>query len=123
MSRPSSRQIWTDIVTLIVSTILLMLLLGYMAGKPGAFLGLIPLTLLIVPAYYVGRFLTTVIHEVGHLVFGKLIGLRFRSMRVGPFVVSKHEGRFDLKRSTEVWGGQIHMTPKDDKPRRVGMIL
>ena len=64
---------------------------------------------------YVALILQTILHELGHLVFGLLSGYRFCSFRIGSFMwVESDEGiRFARRRMAGTMG-QCLMTPPDD---------
>lgn len=70
--------------------------------------------------YYVTAVLHTVLHEGGHMVFGRLTGYRFLSFRVFSFTIVKKDGRL-VKKRIKIPGtmGQCLMTPpewKEDVP-------
>ena len=57
-------------------------------------------------------YLTTVIHEAGHLVFGLLTGYQFISFRIGPLMLMKENGRFVFRKLTVAGtGGQCLLKP------------
>ena len=39
-----------------------------------------------------------IIHESGHLIFGKLSGYKYVSFRIGPYMIIKDNGRFKIKK-------------------------
>lgn len=60
-------------------------------------------------------FLAILLHELGHVVGGKLAGMRFRFLAVGPLCVES-EGerlRVRLNRSLALWGGIAGCTPEN----------
>ena len=66
----------------------------------------------------------TVIHELGHLVFGFLTGYRFCSFRVGRLMLVKVDGRLRLKRlSLTGTGGQCLMLPPPMKNGKIPVAL
>ena len=65
---------------------------------------------LLILVMYVCMFIQIVIHEAGHLVFGRLTGYEFVSFRIGSFMWIKEEGKLKLKRySLAGTGGQCLM--------------
>ncbi len=60
-------------------------------------------------------FLTTAVHELGHLVAGKLAGLRFHLLIIGPLRVTRENGklRFGLHKTAAVFNGITGCTPDD----------
>jgi len=66
----------------------------------------------------------TVIHELGHLLFGLLTGYRFCSFRVGRLMLVKVEGRLRLKHLTLTGtGGQCLMLPPAMKNGKIPVAL
>lgn len=66
----------------------------------------------------------TVIHELGHLLFGCLTGYRFCSFRVGRLMLVKVEGRMRLKHLTLTGtGGQCLMLPPAMKNGKIPVAL
>ncbi|MCP4427777.1 MAG: hypothetical protein GY803_25105 [Chloroflexi bacterium] len=62
-------------------------------------------------------FLTTAVHELGHLLAGNLAGLRFHMLVIGPLRVA-HEGgklRFGLHKSAFVFSGMTGSAPTDSR--------
>lgn len=92
-------------------------LLGHMMDAGGASsdpLGTVGWLVAIVALLVVAGFLQVVVHEAGHLVLGLATGYRFRSFRVGSFMLVEQEGRLRLKRlSIQGTGGQCLMGPPD----------
>lgn len=62
-----------------------------------------------------GMFLAIIIHELGHLVFGKLTGYRFVSFRLSSFIWFKEEGKLRFSRSKSIVSGQCLMNPPEDE--------
>jgi len=59
-------------------------------------------------------FVQTIIHELGHLVFGVLSGYHFLSYRIGNLMLVKKNGKFYIKKMSLVGtGGQCIMIPPD----------
>ncbi len=80
-----------------------------------------PLNLIVLAAELaVSLFLTTIIHELGHLVFGLLTGYRFSSFNIWGFILSRDGDGFHLGRMHVTGiGGQcllIPPEPGDGKP-------
>ncbi|HSL85774.1 MAG TPA: M50 family metallopeptidase [Bacteroidales bacterium] len=65
--------------------------------------------------FFIGVFLVINIHELGHLIVGKLLGYEFLMFRAGIFSVHKENGRlrFSLVRNVG-YGGLCAMLPKGD---------
>ena len=62
----------------------------------------------------IGYYLTIIIHEGGHLLFGLLSGYKFLSFRVGNLTLVKYEENFKFKKFKIVGtGGQCLMDPPD----------
>ncbi|MBQ8389284.1 MAG: hypothetical protein IJX46_10210 [Clostridia bacterium] len=63
-------------------------------------------------AMYIAIFFHLILHEMGHLVFGKLSGYTFGSFRIFSFMWIKENGKLRLKRhSLAGTGGQCLMVP------------
>ena len=70
--------------------------------------------------------LSTVIHELGHLIMGRLTGYTFVTYRIGPFSVTKENGRLRFRNSGSIQGtaGQcIMLPPESDTPETVPVAL
>ncbi len=68
-------------------------------------------------------FLTTTIHELGHLLGGKLAGLRFHLLIIGPLRITRRGGKLRLgwHKSAAIFNGLTGCIPEDtrDLPRRL----
>jgi hypothetical protein len=77
----------------------------------------------LVTAVLLSLFLTTTIHELGHLLAGKLVGLRFHLLIIGPLRLSRESGRLRLgwHKGTALFNGLAGSIPNDshDLPRRL----
>ncbi len=62
-------------------------------------------------------FLATLVHELGHIIAGWTVGLRFEGVTVGPFVAGLERGRWELKLRPRSRGGLTFMGL--DRVRRV----
>lgn len=73
---------------------------------------------------YAVIFLSTLLHECGHLVMGLLSGYEFAAFRVGRLEVSSQNGRLALRRiEVPVAAGQCAMfPPKDGSLRFAGFL-
>jgi hypothetical protein len=56
-----------------------------------------PSFLMVLFGFLLVNFLTTTIHEVGHLVAGWSMGLRFKGVRIDPFVLRIDSGKWKFK--------------------------
>jgi hypothetical protein len=75
--------------------------------------GFLPFILIII-LMYLAIFLQIIVHEGGHLIFGKLSGYKFVSFRIGSIMLVFNEGKYKLKRfSLKGTGGQCLMMPPD----------
>ncbi|MFH5834704.1 M50 family metallopeptidase [Proteiniclasticum sp. C24MP] len=71
-----------------------------------------PLMLLL---FYIGVFLVINIHELGHLVFGKLLGYRFLLFRAGPLSIQKENEKLKVTFIKNVgYGGLCAMLPGEN---------
>lgn len=83
-------------------------------GASGDPLGTVVWLAAIVVLMAVACLVQIVVHEAGHLVLGLATGYRFRSFRVGGFMLVEQDGRLRLKRlSIQGTGGQCLMGPPD----------
>ena len=73
----------------------------------------------------IGLELAVVLHELGHLVMGRLTGYSFLSFRVGSFVLTKEEGKWKIKRFgiTGTAGQCLMIPPETDKPEKAPALL
>ena len=63
---------------------------------------------------FVSLFLHIVIHESGHLIFGRLSGYSFSSFRIGSFMILKENGKLVSKQlKIAGTGGQCLMVPPE----------
>ncbi len=73
---------------------------------------------------YLGVFLSIIIHETGHLVFGLISGYKFSSFRIASFIILSDNGKMKLRRhSLAGTGGQCLMAPPDMKDGKIPVIL
>ncbi len=86
----------------------------------GYFVGLGLFTLAVIAVFL----LHTVIHELGHMIFGMLTGYRFSSFRIGSIMFIKENGRLSVK-SLNIPGtlGQCLMIPPTDDGQTMPFIL
>jgi len=71
-----------------------------------------PLMLLL---FYAGVFLVINIHELGHLILGKLLGYRFLMFRAGPLSIQKENGKLKFTFIKNVgYGGLCAMIPGEN---------
>lgn len=77
----------------------------------------------LVTAVTLTLFLTTLIHELGHLLAGKLVGFRFQLLIIGPLGLSRQLGKLHLgwHKSTAIFNGLTGSIPTDSQylPRRL----
>lgn len=73
---------------------------------------------------YIAFFVQVVIHEAGHLVFGKLSGYTFSSFRVFSFMWIKEKNKIRFRRlSLAGTGGQCLMVPPDMNDGKIPVVL
>ena len=73
---------------------------------------------------YVGFFLHIIIHEGGHLIFGKLSGYTLSSFRIGSFMWLKENDTICFRRfSLSGTGGQCLMAPPEMRDGKIPVIL
>lgn len=78
----------------------------------------------LIAGMYIAFFVQTILHELGHLVFGLATGYRFSSFRIGSFMWIKEEGRLRLRRmSLAGTGGQCLMVPPELVDGKVPVVL
>lgn len=65
-----------------------------------------------------------ILHEAGHLLFGRLTGYKFISFRIGKLTLIKEKGKYKIKRF-KVPGtlGQCLLLPPDVSPQQVPFVL
>jgi len=65
--------------------------------------------------FYMGVFLVINIHELGHLIFGKLLGYRFLMFRAGPLSIQKENEKLKFTFIKNVgYGGLCAMIPGEN---------
>ncbi len=80
--------------------------------------------LLLLLEMYVAAYIQIIIHEAGHLLFGKLSGYRFASFRVFGLMLVKENDRIKAKRySLKGTGGQCLMLPPSDDWEHMPVLL
>lgn len=84
--------------------------------------------LLFAASVFVGMYLAILIqmilHEAGHLQFGKITGYRFSSFRIGSFMWVCDAGKIKFRKLTLAGtGGQCLMSPPDMKDGKVPYVL
>lgn len=122
----------------IQKNVLLMLLLGIFLGillvvfrrcimEPiygPASISLIRLFIIFFVGVYGGCLVQAILHEAGHLLFGRLTGYRFSSIRIGTRLWVRMHGRIFMKRFTMPGtGGQCLMDPPDLKDGKMPYVL
>ena len=84
----------------------------------------IPEIALIVSGIALAFYLSIIIHEGGHLIFGLLSGYGFSSFRVGNLMWIKQDESIKLRRlSIAGTGGQCLMTPPENKQGKIPVVL
>ncbi len=69
-------------------------------------------------------YISIILHEAGHLVFGLISDYGFSSFRIGSFMWIKQDGGIRLRRfSLAGTGGQCLMTPPCNKDGKIPVIL
>jgi hypothetical protein len=74
-------------------------------------------TLLIPIGFLLINFLTTAVHEFGHLIAGCCVGLRFRGVRIDPFRIRIDSGRWQFRIRPRLFRGFAYMSL--DRVRRI----
>ena len=75
-------------------------------------------------ALYIAIFLQIIIHESGHLIFGKMTGYQFSSFRIGSLMWVKQDETINFRRfSLAGTGGQCLMAPPDMKDGKIPYVL
>lgn len=69
-------------------------------------------------------YLSVIVHEGGHLVFGLMSGYKFSSFRIGSLMLIKQEGKIKLRRlKIAGTGGQCLMIPPEAKDGKIPVVL
>ena len=69
-------------------------------------------------------YISIIVHEAGHLVFGLMSGYGFSSFRIGSMMWTKQDGKIRLRRfSLAGTGGQCLMVPKGESESRAQLIM
>lgn len=97
---------------------ILVFILAALAGALGGFYAAAMAdgwsTLLLLAELWFAYFLQVVLHEGGHLLFGRLSGYGMTSFRVGRWILLRREGKWTLSRyQIPGTGGQCLMCPPD----------
>lgn len=72
----------------------------------------------------VAFYLSTILHEAGHLIFGLISGYKFSSFRIASFMWIKQDGKINFRRlSIAGTGGQCLMIPPEVKEGKIPVIL
>ena len=67
---------------------------------------------------------TVIIHEAGHLIFGRISGYSFSSFRIGSLMLVRQNGKLKLRRmSIAGTGGQCLMLPPKPENGHIPVIL
>lgn len=91
---------------------------------PDLEMGLLPSLAVMLGLLAAGVWLQTVLHELGHLVFGLLSGYRFLSFRVGRVLLLREKGKLRLRRySLAGTSGQCLMLPPEGDPETLPVVL
>lgn len=91
--------------------------------EKGFYSNLFPLVLMII-CMYAAMLIQTILHEVGHLIFGLLTGYRFSSFRIADLMWVRSDDRIQFKKlSIAGTGGQCLMTPPDLKDGKIPVML
>ena len=69
-------------------------------------------------------YISIIVHEAGHLVFGLMSGYGFSSFRIGSMMWVKQDGKIRLRRfSLAGTGGQCLMVPKGEAESKAQLIM
>lgn len=79
----------------------------------------------LITAVTLSLFVTTAIHELGHLLGGKLAGLRFHLLIIGPLRLSRESGKLRLgwHKSTAIFNGLTGSYPDDSRDLRRRLLV
>src|SRR5437660_50488 len=55
-------------------------------------------------------FLSTLVHEAGHVIAGMLVGLQFDGVIVGPFAIRRHYNRWHFRLRPRISSGMTYMS-------------
>lgn len=110
MNREKVLKETRNIIGLIYILISIFAINYFMPEDNDSFFQVIELIFLIIISFYS----QLIIHELGHLVFGKLTGYKLISFRIGSFAIVNKNGDRELKRyQLRGTGGQCLMSPPD----------
>jgi Peptidase M50B-like len=77
----------------------------------GAFVLVVPSdSYALLPAYFAMAFLTTSIHEFGHILSGWSMGFRFEAVAIGPIWIKRESGKLNLRPRSAITGGLTFMS-------------
>ncbi len=72
----------------------------------------------------VSIYLQIILHESGHLIFGRASGYKFSSFRIGSLALLKIDGKYVFKRYTVAGtGGQCLMLPPDTADGKIPYVM
>ncbi len=122
MKKEKQNNLYNGIVGLIILVcaagfgfLLSVTLLSGFFSFPEVILGIIG----VLVTYYI----SIIVHEGGHLVFGLISGYRFCSFRIGSLMWINQDGKIQLRRfSLAGTGGQCLMTPPAEKESKAQII-
>ena len=122
MKKEKRNNLYNGIVGLIILVcaagfgfLLSVTLLSGFFSFPEVILGIIG----VLVTYYV----SIIVHEGGHLVFGLISGYRFCSFRIGSLMWINQDGKIQLRRfNLAGTGGQCLMTPPAEKESKAQII-
>ena len=119
----SPAYVLTFIICISIGVLAGMLMPYYFDSVPENHTTAIALAILV--AYVVvSLYISIILHEGGHLVFGLITGYRFSSFRIGSFMLVKVNGKLKFKRhSVAGTGGQCLLTPPPIKDGKLPHIL
>ena len=86
-------------------------------------LGFLSFVFLII-GIFLAFYLSIIVHEGGHLIFGLLTGYGFSSFRIGSLMWIKQEGKIKFRRLTiSGTGGQCLMIPPEESEGKIPVVL